>query len=146
MSLTGAQINVFYEELLARQATAAEQAAFVALSQTHATADIQQAIETLPEVANLVDPVIRLYQGAFGRVPDTVGNFGGPGSSGFWVNVNALRNGISLQNLAEAFTVSAEFKALYGSNAVTPALIQAYYHHILNRDGSTAEVASWVNS
>jgi hypothetical protein len=146
MSLTSSQINVFYEELLARQATAAEQAAFVALSQTQSTANIEHAIETLPEVANLVDPVIRLYQGAFGRVPDTVGNFGGPGSSGFWVNVNALRNGISLQNLAEAFTVSAEFIAIYGTNAVTPALIQAYYHHILNRDGSTAEVNSWLNS
>ena len=45
--------------------------------------------------------------------------------------------------LAEAFVVSAEFQQTYGTTAVTPALITAFYEHILGRDPSSAEVAAW---
>src|SRR5579871_1947835 len=144
MTLTAAQIDTFYVNALARDPTAAELATWVALSQTESTADIQQQIATLPSDApNFVDPVIRLYQGAFNRVPDAT-----PGSltSGFAVNVNYLRNGGSLINLAESFVSSAEFHAIYGSTTVTAALITAYYNNILGRNPSAAEVSAWVNS
>ena len=89
---------------------------------------------------------MRLYQGAFGRLPDSIdpnGNFDTGAQSGFWVNTNALRCGITLQRLAAAFVVSAEFIDLYGTTTVTPALITAYYQNILGRDPSSAEVSAW---
>ena len=135
-----------YMEVLSRAATAAEQSAFSALSSSESTAQIRQDISTLPEATNLVDPLVRLYQGAFGRLPDTIdpnGNFDSGAQSGFWVNTNALRGGISLLSLSQAFVVSAEFNTLYGSTTVTPALITAFYQHILGRDPASSEVAAW---
>jgi len=146
MALTKAQIDLMYEGVLARHATAAEQAAFSALSNSESTAQIELDIATLPEATSLADPLIRLYQGAFGRTPDAAdpnGNFDTGAQSGYWVNLNALRSGVTLLGLAQAFVVSAEFNALYGSTSVTPALITAFYQHILGRDPSSAEVAAW---
>lgn len=157
MALTKAQIDLRYHEVLARHATEAEQVQFAALSATESTAQIDLDIATLPEATQFVDPVIRLYQGAFGRLPDTVDPDGSNLAayengditnqlghvSGFEANVDALRSGISLLALAQAFVASAEFAGIYGSTAVTPALITAYYQHILQRDPSSAEVAAW---
>src|SRR4051794_4474431 len=108
MALTKAQIDLMYEGVLARHATAAEQAAFSALSNSESTAQIELDIATLPEATSLADPLIRLYQGAFGRTPDAAdpnGNFDTGAQSGYWVNLNALRNGVSLLGLAQAFVV-----------------------------------------
>ncbi|WP_298872734.1 DUF4214 domain-containing protein [uncultured Bradyrhizobium sp.] len=149
MALTQAQIDLMYEEVLARHASAAEQNTFVALSASESTAQIEADIATLPEATAFADPVIRLYQGAFGRLPDTIdpnGNFDTGAQSGYWVNVNALRSGISLLSLAEAFTHSQEFLNLYGSSTVTGALITSYYQHILGRDPSSTEINAWLNT
>jgi len=146
MALTKAQIDLMYEGVLSRHATLAEQAEFSALSNFESTAQIELDIATLPEATSLADPLIRLYQGAFGRTPDAAdpnGNFDTGAQSGYWVNQNALRNGVTLLGLAQAFVVSAEFTSLYGSAAVTPALITAFYQHILGRDPASAEVAAW---
>ena len=147
MALTKAKIDLMYLEVLARHATVAEQDAFSALSNDFPSVQIERDIITLPEATILVDPLIRLYQGAFGRLPDTIdpnGNFDIAGQSGYWVNVNAARSGIGLLGLARAFVVSSEFKDLYGTIEVTPALITAFYQHILDRAPSSAEVAAWV--
>ena len=79
MALTTAQIDLMYEEVLARHATTAEQQAFSALSLTESTGAIEADIATLPEATTLVDPLVRLYQGAFGRLPDTID----PNGNGF---------------------------------------------------------------
>ena len=146
MALTAAQIDLRYEEVLARHATPAEQQAFAALSLTQSNAQIDADIATLPEATSFVDPIVRLYQGAFGRLPDTIdpnGNFDTGAQSGYWVNVNAFRSGVSLVAMAEAFVASAEFHNLYGTTTVTPALITAFYQHILGRDPASSEVAAW---
>ena len=146
MALSGPEIDLIYQEVLARHATVDEQDAFSALSNSVSPTQIQLDIVTLPETTDIVDPVFRLYQGAFGRLPDAVdpdGNFDSGAQSGFWVNVNAVRNGVSLQGLADAFVASSEFHDLYGSTTVTPALITAFYHNILGRDPSSAEVGAW---
>jgi len=137
MALTNAQVDAFYVNALGRHATAAEDAGWVALSASESTAGIELAIATLPETVQFVDPVVRLYQGAFGRVPDV---------PGLHAAENYLRGGGNLLQLAQDFVASAEFAALYGSPAVTTALITAYYQHILNRDPSPAEVNAWVSS
>ncbi|WP_158268065.1 DUF4214 domain-containing protein [Bradyrhizobium sp. MOS002] len=146
MALSKSDIDLIYLEVLARHASSAEQSTFAALSNSESTTQIRSDIGTLPEASAFVDPIVRLYQGAFGRVPESIdpnGNFDTGAQSGFWVNVNALRTGVTLLALAESFTTSGEFLTLYGSNSVTPALITAYYQHILNRDPSSSEVAAW---
>lgn len=147
MALTKAQIDLMYEEVLSRHATASEQAQFSSLSNSEATSQIELDIATLPEATSFVDPVVRLYQGAFGRLPDSIdpnGNFDTGAQSGLWANTNALRSGVSLLGLAQAFVGSQEFLNLYGSTTVTAALITSYYEHILGRDPSSAEVAGWI--
>ena len=146
MALSNTDIDLMYEEVLARHATTAEQQAFAALSLTQTKAAIEADVATLPEATALADPLIRLYQGAFGRLPDTIdpnGNYDTGAQSGYWVNMNALRSGVTLVGMAEAFVVSSEFHTLYGTTSVTSALITAYYQHILGRDPSSAEVAAW---
>src|ERR1700754_4888333 len=104
-------MDLIFLEGLRRQHSEAGKRAFSALSKSEGTAQIQQDISTLPEATNLVDPLVRLYQGAFGRLPDSIdpnSNFDTGAQSGFWVNTNALRSGVTLLGLAQAFVVSAE--------------------------------------
>src|SRR3981189_291036 len=111
MALTQAQIDTIYLEVLSRHATAAEKATFSTLSNSESVAQIDLDISTLPEATSFVDPVVRLYQGAFGRLPDSIdpnGNFDTGAQSGFWVNTNALRSGLTLVQMAQAFVASAE--------------------------------------
>jgi hypothetical protein len=104
--------------------------------------------------ANFVEPLIRLYVGMFNRLPDVAdpnNDFNSDPQSGFWDNVNLLRDGkISLINMAEAFAQSPEGFAHFGVEGqlhITPdaAYIEGLYHTLLNRTGSAAEVAAWQN-
>jgi len=139
--LTDNQIDALYVSALGRHASTAEQAAWSALSANGgATSNVQLLVAQSAETTAFVDPVVRLYQGAFGRVPDSSGGL----SSGLAVNANVLRAGHSLIDLAQAFVDSAEFAARYGSTAVTSSLISAFYHNILGRTPSNAEVSAWM--
>jgi hypothetical protein len=105
-----------------------------------------------PDGPSYVEPLVRLYMGMFDRLPDVAdpnGNFDSPPQSGFWVNVNLLRDGhISLVDMAEAFAQSQEGFAHFGVAAqlhIPPSagFIQNLYETLLNREGSSAEIASW---
>jgi hypothetical protein len=65
--------------------------------------------------------------------------------SGYWTNVNALRNGLTLTELAEAFVASPEFRAVHGATQLESALIIDMYHMIPQRSPSSAEIAAWMN-
>ncbi|WP_075793797.1 DUF4214 domain-containing protein [Massilia putida] len=67
----------------------------------------------------------RLYQAAFNRTPDKVGE-------GFWMS--RLDKGVSLTDVANAFVASDEFKALYGTNPTNAAIVDKFYHNVLHRD------------
>ncbi len=142
--LTAAQINTVYSDVLGRAAAAAEQAAWVAaeflgpLSAAQVIADIVNS----SEAQSYSWAVVRLYQAAFGRVPD-------PG--GFQVQVDAIDPAsggtATVFQLAPAFVASAEFQARYGTPTTTATLtvfIQALYENVLGRAGSTAEVNAWL--
>lgn len=100
-------------------------------------AQVRGLIENSQEAVQYVDPVVRLYQAAFDRVPD---------QGGFTVNVDALRAVGSDLAIAQAFVLSSEFAAHYGGTTVNSALISALYQNVLGRSGSTAEIQSWLNS
>lgn len=84
-----------------------------------------------------VEPVIRLYQAAFGRVPDPVG---------LKHHVDLLRSGISTTELANAFVVSQEFITRYGPGASMATLIGKLYQNVLSRDGTPQEIQDWINT
>ncbi len=150
-ALTAAQINTVYSDVLGRPASAGEQAAWVAaetsgpLSAAQVIADIVNS----PEAQDYAWLVVRLYQAAFDRVPDS--------QAGFAANVDAVDppagGTISLLQLAADYTASQEFINDYGNlvsqtTASDPSgmttFIQALYHNVLGRTGSTAEVDAWL--
>ncbi len=97
---------------------------------------IAQEITQEPFTLNVVDPVIREYEAAFGRAPDQAG-------LAYWAGVAATSG---LGGLSAAFANSQEFFNLYGVNATTPtttSLVEALYQNILGHPGDTAGVAYW---
>ncbi len=77
----------------------------------------------------------RIYQAAFNRVPDA-------GGLGFWIH--AFENGASLQDVANGFVESAEFKSLYGQNPSNADIIGKYYQNVLHREGEPGGYAFWL--
>lgn len=80
--------------------------------------------------------IYRLYQAAFDRKPDMVG-------AGFWI-LQADR-GVSLQNIAEGFVTSDEFKRLYGSNPTNGELVDLLYQNVQHRKPGAEDRAFWID-
>jgi hypothetical protein len=88
------------------------------------------------EFNGLVAPVVRLYFGTFLRVPDY---------AGLTFNAGLVRNGtITLTQLADFFTTSPEFQALYGSLNNTQ-FVTLLYNNVLGRAPDTAGLNGWVS-
>jgi hypothetical protein len=97
---------------------------------------IGQEITQEPFTLNVVDPLIREYEAAFGRAPDQAG-------LAYWAGVAATSG---LGGLSAAFANSQEFFNLYGVSATTPAstsLVEALYQNILGHPGDAAGVNYW---
>ena len=97
---------------------------------------IGQEITQEPFTLNVVDPVIREYEAAFGRAPDQAG-------LAYWAGVAATSG---LGGLSAAVANSQEFFNLYGVSATSPAstsLVEALYQNILGHAGDAAGVAYW---
>lgn len=76
----------------------------------------------------------RLYRAAFGRLPDT-------GGLGYWMGV--MDKGGSLENVADVFASSPEFKSVYGAAATHAEIVARLYQNVLNRSGEPGGVAYW---
>jgi hypothetical protein len=143
-TLTAAQINMVYSDVLGRTASAAEQAAWVA-AQSSGMVSASQVIADIvnsPEAQDYSWDVVRLYQAAFDRVPDP---------AGFTADVDLLDPAMDgpgpVLELAQAFVSSTEFQSDYGTPTTTATLttfIEALYQNVLGRTGSTAEVNAWL--
>ncbi|CAH1660783.1 conserved hypothetical protein [Hyphomicrobiales bacterium] len=83
-----------------------------------------------------VDPVVRLYQAVFGRVPDSDG-------LNFWVAAYDGGQGMSLPVLASAFGDSGEFEAQYGGLS-NSEIVGRLYANVLGRPGDAAGIAFWT--
>ena len=137
------QINAIFQAIQFQAGSAIEVAAYNAglnsgaLTLTSLAALIEQEAYTL----NVVNPVIREYQAAFGRVPDQTG-------LAYWVDEIGA-NPSALAVLNTTFANSAEFNARYGANATTPAnlgLVVELYENVLGRQPDSAGLTYWVNS
>lgn len=78
----------------------------------------------------------RIYQAAFNRAPDKAG-------LGYWIN--ALDNGLTLNEVGSGFMMSDEFIALYGVNPSNASLVNNIYQNVLHRLPDAAGYAYWLN-
>ena len=136
-------INAWYQAIQYRPAPTDELTQFNAqlMAGIITTGQAIAQIEGSSFTQNYVDPVIREYQAAFGRVPDQAG-------VAYWVGQVAA-NPASLAVLSTTFADSAEFKMNYGATATTPAsstLVTALYTNVLGRGPDAAGLAYWSNS
>ena len=143
MALSAAQIQQIYLAVLQRSASTADANAWsTATNGTLTDAQVIADIVSSPEAVEYVDPIVRLYQAAFGRIPDEAGLKG-------WEN--SFKSGaLSELQIVSDFISSAEFTARYGATnpngAPTSAFVQLLYQNVLGRQGSQSEVSGWVNS
>ena len=137
------QINQIYQAIQFQNGSASEVAQYNAglISGALTLAQVTGYIEQESYTLNVVDPVIREYQAAFGRVPDQAG-------LKYWVGVVGA-NPSALSTLAVNFANSAEFNTRYAANATTPAsvaLVAELYANVLGRQPDAAGLAYWSNS
>lgn len=78
----------------------------------------------------------RLYQAAFNRTPDA-------GGLGFWINT--MDRGMSLQDVANYFVASDEFKKLYGAQPSNADIVGKYYQNVLHREGDSGGLQFWLD-
>ena len=88
------------------------------------------------DLAGNAGQAYRLYKAAFDRIPDTTG-------LGYWINT--MDNGASINSVANAFLLSAEFENLYGQNSSTDTFIYALYNNVLNRSPDDGGFLYWQN-
>jgi Tol biopolymer transport system component len=78
----------------------------------------------------------RIYQAAFNRTPDQ-------GGLGFWIN--AMDTGASLDQVAQGFVDSAEFRTLYGEHPANADIVSHMYQNVLHRAPDAGGAAFWQN-
>ncbi|MCY1707583.1 DUF4214 domain-containing protein [Pannonibacter sp. SL95] len=134
---TADTIKQYFVNILQRDPTAAETSYWVATVDSGAltTTQARDAIAASGESVTYVDQIIRIYQAAFGRVPDTTGING-------WTD-QLRADATALSKVAAGFVNSTEWKNRYGDNTVNDAVLQALYQNVLGRTGSAAEIAAW---
>ncbi|TWI87412.1 uncharacterized protein DUF4214 [Roseibium hamelinense] len=135
---TSATVTQYYNNVLQRDPSSSELSSWVALIDSGAVTAAQalDAVVTSTEAQTFAAQVVRIYQAAFGRVPDTTGING-------WVD--GLADGsVTTTDLASGFTLSAEWSARYGGTEVNTATLTALYQNVLGRSPSGAEVDAWI--
>jgi S-layer protein len=133
------QINALYQAIQFRSAPAADLSTYnAALNSGVTVAAVTNLIELDPYTIDYVNPVIREYQAAFGRVPDQAG-------LAYWVG-EVASNPNALAELSVIFANSAEFNSRYGASATSPAsasLVGLLYENVLGRPPDAAGLAYW---
>ncbi|WP_158047555.1 DUF4214 domain-containing protein [Skermanella pratensis] len=128
-------INFFYEHILQRIPSAAEVASWEAPLNSGALNIEQVKVAFLNSAeAQHVHAVVRLYQAAFGRVPDE-------GGLKYWVS-----SGKSMGEIADGFANSPEFTNRYGSSNVSEAFVTSLYYNVLGRAPDAGGLVGWTNS
>lgn len=84
----------------------------------------------------LAGKAYRLYQAAFNRTPDV-------GGLGYWIAM--LDSGLTLDQAAQHFLASDEFKSLYGNAASPTDYINALYSNVLHRTPDQAGYDYWLS-
>jgi hypothetical protein len=133
MPVTSTIVTQYYTGIFRQAPSAAVSSAYQAMANDTA------ALNSMISAANLqVDPVVRLYQTAFNRLPDNAGMTA-------WV-VPFSTGAITLQAIANGFTQSTEFTTLYPTSMSNAQFVGALYYNILQRTGEDAGIKGWVDA
>ena len=141
MAVSSAIVTQYYTNVI-RVAPTAAQVTFYSNA-----ADAATLLTTLENQATVqVNPIIRLYQGAFNRVPDPVGLNGWVAQ---YVSGPTGTGTATLNSIATGFVGSAEFASLYGVNPIATvqsqtAMVSNLYTNVLNRPAGQVEVNLWL--
>jgi len=133
MPVSSSVVTSYYQAIMRATPTSAQVAALSTLADTTALTNT-----LLGSANNSVDPLIRVYQAAFGRVPDSSG-------LDYWVGVyNAGGNSVaSLQAITAGFAGSTEFRNAYDA-LDNRGYVSALYANVLGRAGDAAGIDYWV--
>jgi hypothetical protein len=129
-------VQSLYNHFLGRSGQINELAGWTAQLPIVGTTGVANAINTSEEGDTRT--VNGLYQQLLGRQADT-------GGLSFWVS--RLQAGASLEAVMSGFAGSPEYYARFtaGSNSPNTTYVAALYQNLLNRTGSSGEVAFWVS-
>lgn len=135
MATTLETVTSFYKNILGRDGSSSEVAYWVGRIESGAetVADVVSAFTLSNEAATNVAPIVNLYFTAFGRVPDAAG-------LQYWVS--AQKSGLSLGNIAQAFTQSQEFAQTASTD--NTAFVTSLYEHALGRTPDAAGLNYWA--
>ncbi|MBP0437084.1 DUF4214 domain-containing protein [Tianweitania sediminis] len=131
-------INTLYANLLGRPSDAAgvdywiDQVESGAVSLAQVVAAFAASVEARQDIV----PIVQLYYSAFGRAPDAAG-------LRYWVD--ARRDGMSMEDIARAFSASAEFSGQYEDDAASAVFVAAIYQNALGRAPDAEGLAYWTN-
>lgn len=133
MTVSATIVTQYYTGIFRQAPSAAVSSAYQAMANDAA------ALNSMLSAANLtVDPVVRLYQTAFNRLPD---------NAGFTAWVVPFSTGqLALQTIANGFTQSTEFTTLYPTSMTNSQYVGALYWNILQRAGEDAGMKGWVDA
>jgi len=104
--------------------------------------DGSMSVDYAIEIRAHQEEIARFYNALFERDPDEDG-------LAYWVN-NLTDpaiggGGNNIQNIAQAFTQSTEFQALYGANVSNSDFVNLLYQNILHRTADQAGYDYWLN-
>ena len=128
-------ITSYYQAILSRAPSASELTSWASSVDSSALtlAQVRAALIGSSEATNFVDPVLRLYEAAFGRAPES--------SAAIDFYADLLRSGAAtVSDIAGNFAASPEFAARFGSGGPSGAFITALYLNVLGRAPVAAEV------
>ena len=133
MTVSKTIIAQFYKGIFRQEPSSETASSFEALANSNI------ALSSMIEAAGTsVDPIIRLYQAAFNRVPDS------PGMTGWVIPFSWQR--LSLPDITFAFTQSNEFNYLYGGNLSNTQFVKTLYLNILQQEGDAKGTLGWINA
>ena len=133
-------ISGYYTRILKRDADTAGLDAWLAAHDSGTSLEaIKSSLINSAEATSVIDPLVRLYQAAFGRVPDQAGIDN-------WADL--VRGGMTLNQVADGFVGSQEFMARYptASEADRTAFITDLYVQTLGRQPDAPGLEGWLNS
>lgn len=102
----------------------------------HCGPDLVQRVTRRFDINGIAGQVYRLYQAAFGRIPDI-------GGLTNWVK--AMDAGMTLAAVAQGFAASDEFALKYGSSQSTVAFVTMLYANVLHRAPDAGGLQNWIN-
>jgi hypothetical protein len=140
---TESTVTQYYQNILQRAPTTDELSAAVSSVDggTQTLTQVRDSLASSSEAVTFIDQIIRIYQAAFNRLPDTVGMAGASGDGGWPDQLRA--DPTTLFTISAGFTNSQEFLNIYGSNTVSTTFLNALYSNVLGRTPSSTEIADW---